>query len=267
MAKRLLVTPIAVLFVVALAGCGSSGIGGASGSSVSLDQEWQLGQQMAAQVAQQVHFVNDPVANAYVRAVGERIHAQTPLADRPFDFHIVDDPEINAFSIPGGHVYVNRGLIGAIDKADELAGVLGHEESHIVARHVIKQAEQQQTIGAIGSILLGQNPGVLQQLVAQVLAGGAMARFSRADEKEADDLGVRFMTAAGYNPQGMVDLLETLQAQEKTQPGKVARFFADHPLTPDRIRDVQGRVGSMASSSGLITDEPEFHEAKARVAP
>src|SRR5205085_6944553 len=150
MAKRFLVAPIAVVFVLALAGCGH-GLG-ATGSSVSLDQEWQLGNQMAAQVAQQVHFVNDPVANNYVRAVGERIHAQTPLADRPFDFHVVDDPEINAFSIPGGHVYINRGLIGAANKADELAAVIAHEESHIVARHVIKHAEQQQTIGAIGSM-------------------------------------------------------------------------------------------------------------------
>jgi len=265
MAKRFLVAPIAVLFVVALAGCGSSGIGGASGASVSLDQEWQLGDQMAAQVAQQVHFVNDPVANSYVRAVGERIHAQTPLANRPFDFHIVDDPEINAFSIPGGHVYVNRGLIGAANKADELAAVLAHEESHIVARHVIKQAEQQQTIGAIGSILLGQNPGVLQQLVAQVLAGGAMARFSRADEKEADDLGLRFMASAGYNPRGMLDMFQTLQAQEKSRPDRVSRFFLDHPLTQDRINDVSGRIGSMASSSGMITDEPEFHETKSRL--
>ena len=267
MAKRILVAPIAVAFVLALAGCGSSGIGGATGSSVSLDQEWQLGDQMAAQVAQQVHFVSDPVANNYVRAVGERIHAQTPLANRPFDFHIVDDPEINAFSIPGGHVYVNRGLIGAANKADELAAVIAHEESHIVARHVIKQAEQQQTIGAIGSILLGQNPGVLQQLVAQVLAGGAMARFSRADEKQADDLGLGFMRAAGYNPQGMIDMFMTLQQQDRSNPGRVARFFQDHPLTQDRINDVQSRIGSMASSSGLITDEPEFHEAKARIAP
>ena len=263
MAKRLLVAPLAVVFVLALAGCGH-GLG-ATGSSISLDQEWQLGDQMAAQVAQQVHFVSDPVASSYVRAVGERIHAQTPLANRPFDFHIVDDPEINAFSIPGGHVYVNRGLIGAANKADELAAVLAHEESHIVARHVIKQAEQQQTIGAIGSILLGQNPGVLQQLVANVLAGGAMARFSRADEKEADDLGLGFMRAAGYNPQGMADMFRTLEAQERSNPGRVARFFQDHPMTQDRINDVQGRIGSMASSSGLITDEPEVHEAKARL--
>jgi predicted Zn-dependent protease len=260
MAKRLLVAPIAVLFVLGLAGCASS-----TGSSVSLEQEWQVGQQMADQVAQQVHFVNDPVASSYVRSVGERIHAQTPMANLPFHFYIVDDPDINAFSVPGGHVYVNRGLVTAANKADELASVLAHEISHNVARHVVKQFERQQQIATVGSILLGQSPGALQQIAAEIVAGGAMARFSRADEKEADELGLRFMTAAGYNPQGMVDMFQTLKAQEKSQPGKVARFFLDHPLTQDRINDIQGRVGSMASSSGLITDEPEFHEAKNRL--
>ena len=260
MAKRIFVAPFAVVFVLALAGCASSG-----GSSVSLEQEWQVGQQMADQVAQQVRFVNDPVANSYVRSVGERIHAQTPMANLPFTFHIVDDPNINAFSIPGGHVYVNRGLITSSNKADELASVLAHEISHNVARHVVKQIERQQQISAIGGILLGQSPGALQEIVAQIVAGGAMARFSRADEKEADELGLRFMTAAGYNPQGMVDMFHTLQAQEKSQPGKVAQFFMDHPLTQDRINDIQSRVGGMASSSGLITDEPEFHEVKNRL--
>ena len=188
----------------------------------------------------------------------------TPLANRPFDFHIVDDPSVNAFSLPGGHIYINTGLIGAANKADELAGVIAHEESHVVARHVIKQAEQAQEISAVGSILLGQNPGVLQQLVAQILAGGAMARFSRGDEKEADDLGLKYMAAAGYNPRGMLDMFQNLLSMEKSRPGAVARFFQDHPGTQDRINDIQGRIGSMASSSGMITDEPEFHEAKAR---
>jgi predicted Zn-dependent protease len=262
MAKRFLAAPFAVLFVLALGGCASSG-----GSSVSLDEEWQVGQQMAAEVAQQVHFVNDPVANSYVRSVGERIHAQTPMANLPFHFYIVDDPDINAFSLPGGHVYVNRGVFGAANKADELAGVLAHEISHNVARHVVKQIERQQQIATIGALLLGQNPGTLQQIVAQILAGGAMARFSRGDEKEADELGARFMQAAGFNPQGMVDFFQTLMAQERSQPGKVARFFLDHPLTQERINDIQGRIGSMASSSGLIRDEPEFQEAKRRIAP
>jgi beta-barrel assembly-enhancing protease len=260
MAKRLIVAPFAVVFVLALAGCASSG-----GSSVSIEQEWQVGQQMADQVAQQVRFVNDPMANSYVRSVGERIKAQTPMANLPFTFHIVDDPNINAFSIPGGHVYVNRGLVTSANKADELASVLAHEISHNVARHVVKQLERQQQISAVGSILLGQDPGLLQQLVAQIVAGGAMARFSRGDEKEADELGLRFMTAAGYNPQGMVDMFRTLMSQDRSQPGKVAQFFMTHPLTQDRIEDIQGRIGGMASSSGLIRDEPEFQEVKRRL--
>jgi predicted Zn-dependent protease len=259
MLKRAFV-PFALLLTVVLAGCASGG-----GSSISLDQEWQLGNQMAAQVAQQVRLVNDPVSNSYLRSVGERIHAQTPLANRPFQFHIVDDPSVNAFALPGGHIYIHTGLIGAANKTDELAAVTAHEISHVVARHVIKQAEQAQEINVIGSILLGQNPGILEQLVAQVLAGGAMARFSRADEKEADDLGLRFMTAAGYNPRGMLDMFQTLLSLERSRPSSVARFFADHPGTQDRINDIQGRIGGMASNSGLITDEPEFHDMKSRV--
>ena len=250
-----------LLTSVLMAGCGSSGLGG----SVSLDQEWQLGEQMAQQVAQQVKLVRDPAAQAYVRSVGERLHAKTPLASRPFDFQIVDDPSINAFSVPGGHVYVNTGLIGAVDKADELAAVMAHEISHVTARHVIKQIQQRQEISVIGSILLGQNPGALQQVVAQVLAGGVAARFSRADEKQADDLGLQLMYDAGYNPQGMLDMLNRLNALERSRPGSVAKFFADHPMTQDRINDIQGRVAKLPARNGMITDEVEFHDAKQRV--
>lgn len=251
-ATRSLAIVASLLF---LAACGSSGIGG--GSSVSLDEEWQLGNQMAAQVASQTHLVNDPQALSYLRNMGERIHQQTPIANRPFEFEIVDDPSVNAFSIPGGHVYVNTGLIGTTAKADELAAVVAHEISHVVARHVIKQAEQAQTISAIGSILLGQNPGALQTLVAQVLAGGAMARFSRADEKEADDLGLEYMSKAGYDPHGMLDMFQRLLALEQGGNSAVSRFFSDHPGTQDRINDISGKVSKMSPTRGIV-DEPDF---------
>jgi predicted Zn-dependent protease len=246
-----------VLVGVLAAGCGSGGLG-ASGNSVSLDQEWQLGDQMAAQVAQQMQLVHDPTAQGYLRQVGERIHAATPLAGRPFDFQIVNDPAVNAFSIPGGHVYINSGLIAQADKADELAGVVAHEISHVVARHVIKQVETQQEIGAIGSILLGQNPGALQQLLAQIVAGGAMARFSRADEKQADDLGLEYMTKAGYDPHGMLDMFQKLLSMEKGGNSSVTRFFADHPGTQDRIADISGKIAKMGNPSGIV-DDPAYH--------
>lgn len=242
-------------------GCGSSGLGG----GVSLDQEWQLGDQMAAQVAQQVRLVHDQQALAYVRMVGERLHAQTPLANRPFDFEIVQDSSVNAFSLPGGHIYVNTGLIAQADKADELAAVMAHEISHVVARHAIKQIEQQNEINFIGSILLGQNPNALSQIAAQIIAGGAMARFSRADEKQADDMGLQLMADAGYDPHGMLDMFNKLLALDRTQPGSVARFFQDHPGTQDRINDIEGRINRMAVKSGIV-DDPEYQVIRRQVA-
>lgn len=259
--RRMAMMSSVILATALLAGCGSSGLGG----SVSLDQEWQLGDQIAQQVAQQVRLVHDPAALAYVHSMGERLHSHTRLANRPFDFEIVDDASVNAFSIPGGHVYVNTGLLGAVDKADELAAVMAHEISHITARHVIKQIQQRQEISVLGSILLGQNPGALQQVVAQVLAGGVVAKFSRADEKQADDLGLQLMYDSGYNPQGMLDMLNRLAALDKSRPGAVGRFFADHPLTQDRINDIQARVAKLPLKNGMITDEVEFHDAKQRV--
>jgi predicted Zn-dependent protease len=200
----------------------------------------------------------------YITSVGERLHAQTPLANRPFHFYVVDDPSVNAFAIPGGHIYVNRGLIAQADRANMLAGVMAHEMSHVVARHVIKQAEQTQVIGAIGSILLGQNPNGLAVLVANVAAGGAMARFSRADEKQADDMGLDLMTRAGYDPHGMLDMFQKLLALDQGGNSSVARFFADHPGTTDRIRDISARIAKMGRTGGIV-DDPAYQQARRRL--
>jgi len=243
-----------------VAACGSGGIGG----SISLDEEWQLGNQAAAQVEQQVQLVNDPQARAYVQMVGERIHAVTPLANRPFEYKIVNDSTVNAFALPGGHIYVNAGLIQQADRVDMLAGVLAHETSHVVARHALKQVQQAQEINIIGSILLGQNPNALAQIAAQILAGGAMARFSRADEKQADDMGLDFMAQAGYDPHGMLDMFQKLLSLEQTRPGAVARFFQDHPGTQDRIEDITGRLSRMSRTSGIV-DDPEYQVIRRRL--
>jgi predicted Zn-dependent protease len=251
---------LALPLVLLIAGCGSGGLGG----GVSLDEEWQLGNQAAAQVEQQVQLVRDPQALAYLRMVGERIHAVTPLAGRPFDFEIVNDSSVNAFSLPGGHVYINSGLFAQADRVDMLAGVVAHEISHVVARHSIKKLQQEQEINVIGSILLGQNPNALAQIAAQIVAGGAMARFSRADEKQADDMGLQFMTQAGYDPHGMLDLFQKLLSLEQSQPGTVSRFFQDHPGTQDRIADISGRISQMGRTSGIV-DDPEYQVIRRRL--
>jgi predicted Zn-dependent protease len=249
-----------VILPMFLASCGSGGIAGiGGGGSMSLDDEWQLGQQLAAQVQQQVRLSNDARALSELRAIGERLHARTPLANRPFTFNIVDDPEVNAFAIPGGHIYINRGLIEQADRENMLASVVAHEMSHVVARHSIKQMEQANAINAIGSVLLGNAPAVAQ-IAGQIVAGGAMARFSRADEKQADDMGLELMASAGYNPTGMLDMFQKLLALDKGgSGGAVARFFQDHPGTQDRINDIQSRLAKMGNPTNGTVDTQTYH--------
>ncbi len=244
-------------------GCATTGINAGDLNLVSLEEEWQLGQQTAAEVAKQVRLSRDATMNAYVNRIGQRIVAQTEMANLPWTFHVVDDDAINAFNIPGGHVYVNTGLIRAASSASELAGVMAHEITHGVSRHGTEQLSKQYGISALAGLALGNNPGVVEQIAAQVVAGGAIAKFSRGAEREADRYGIRYMTAAGYNPNGMVRLFETLMAENGGGGGGLA-FFNTHPLTRDRIRDAEKQIAGMNLPSGLVTNDSEFNSVRQR---
>jgi beta-barrel assembly-enhancing protease len=261
---RHLTVSVIVMFTLA---CGSTGTGVNKGdfNLISLEEEWQLGNQLATDIAKQMKIVNDPAANAYVNQLGQSIVRNTELANMPWQFHIVEDPAVNAFAIPGGHVYINTGLIAATSNASELAGVMAHEISHDIARHGTEAISRQYGISVLAGVVLGQNPAAYQQILAQIIAGGAMARYSRAAEQEADRLGVRYMAAAGYNPHGMVTMFQELLRREKSEPGKVAQFFSTHPLTTDRIRDVENEIAKLPATGALRTDDPEFQSMKRRL--
>ena len=261
------VSVYALVLVTALAlGCGSGG-GGGDFNLISIEEEWQLGQQLSLDVARQVRFNNDPSVNAYVQSLGQRIVAQSPAPfnQLPWQFHVVEDPSLNAFAIPGGHVYVNTGLIAHANNASELAGVMAHEISHVVARHSTEQISRQYGLSVLAGLVLGQDPNVLSQIAAQIVAGGALARFSREAEREADELGIRAMYQAGYDPRGMASMFRELQKQQQRQPGRVEQFFATHPTNEERIRDAERRAAEMALSANLITDEPQFQQIRQRV--
>ncbi|MEA2491533.1 MAG: hypothetical protein QOH21_3325 [Acidobacteriota bacterium] len=256
-------TSIALVLVTLLAmNCGSGGAGG-DFNLVSIEDEWKLGQQVSQEVASQVQLNNDPDVNAYVRQMGQKIVSTTAMANLPFQFHVVNSPEINAFAIPGGHVYVNTGLIAAAGNASELAGVLAHEINHVVARHSTEQISRQYGLSILAGLVLGQNPSQVADIAAQIIAGGAVARFSREAEREADELGIKSMTAAGYDPHGMPSMFQKLLEQQRTSPGRVEQFFATHPAIEERIRDAQKRADQLGSSG--IVDEPQFQTIKRRV--
>lgn len=246
--------------------CATSGVNRGDFNLISYQEEWALGQQLEADIARQLPLVNDRTALAYVNRVGQRLVAQTELAEAPWEFHIVAGPEINAFNIPGGHVYVYTGLIQASDNVSELSGVMAHELAHGVARHGTEQLSKAYGFSALAGLALGANPPIYQQILAQIVGAGTFASFGRDAEREADMLGVTYMYNAGYDPHGMVTMFQELLSRRQSQPGAVSQFFSSHPLTEERIENVRAHIRTLPSRQNLITRDAEFQRIQQRLA-
>jgi predicted Zn-dependent protease len=218
---------------------------------VSQQQEVEMGTDYARQINAQLPIVSDPEINRYINLLGDQIASRTSRADLDWHFYVVDSREVNAFAVPGGFIYVNRGLIERTTRMDELAGVLGHEIGHVVRRHSIQQMEKAQGAN-IGVTLACVLTNICNSQVAQAginIAGGAVfARFSRQDELEADQEAVANTVRAGINPEGIVTMFEKLIAERKSRPSSVSTFFATHPLEEDRIAAAQATINTIPSS-------------------
>src|SRR5688572_223019 len=234
-------------------------LGGAN--YVAIEEEWQLGRQLEADLAQRLPIVRDAALNRYVNDLGQRMVRQTNMANLPWRFHVVRDAEINAFNVPGGLVYVHTGLLARSGSAAEFAGALAHEIGHGLARHGTRRMSQAQEANVIAAIVLGQNPGTVAQIGAQIAAAGAFARFSRADEQEADEMAVRLMAETGYNPEGLARLLERLMQEG----GGGGGFFSSHPNPEERVQNVRGFARDV-NRSGLRMDESGFAAVRSRAA-
>ena len=255
---------IPALFLTVL-GCATTGVNRGQLNLVSYEEEWKLGRQLEGELAKQLRLVNDASALAYVNRIGQKIAQQSEASNLPWKFHIVADPEINAFNIPGGHVYVNTGLILAADNASELAGVMAHEIGHGVARHATERISAVQGLNLGSGLLLGSNPSTVRQLAAQIAAGGLVAKYSRNAEREADQLGVRYMYEAGYDPNGMATMFEELMSTRRRRPSSVEQFFSTHPLAEDRIANVRRQAQNLPSRSGLTTGDGGLAAVQQRV--
>jgi predicted Zn-dependent protease len=249
-----------------LLGCATSGVNRGQLNLISLQEEWQLGRQLEADLARRLPLVRDAAALAYVDGVGQRLVRRTEMANLPWRFHLVANPEVNAFNIPGGHVYVNTGLIAQADDAAEFAGVLAHEISHGVSRHGTEQLSRAYGISILGGVLLGENPAAYEQILAQIAAQGTLARFSRSAESEADRLGIRTMHSAGYDPRGLLEIFQRLLAARQSRPSSVERFFSTHPLTEQRLADARAEIASLPPRSGLVQREPGYEQLQTRIA-
>ncbi len=232
---RLLLLLHVGLLVAGCAALGTSGI-----NLISVEEEWELGEQFEAELAEEL----DPYKDPMITEMGQRIVAETRKADLPWRFYVVEDESINAFNVPGGLVYVHSGLIEQVSD-EEVAAVIGHEIGHGVARHGTQRMTQQYGLAIIAGAVLGEDPGVISEIVAQIVAGGAISQFSQSQEFGADELGVRFMHDAGYDANGMVALLERFIDMRDTDPGRMQQFFATHPSAEERLQRVRQQVDGL----------------------
>ena len=240
------------------------------GCGISQQQEVQMGQEYAQQINAQLPIIQDPELNRYINVLGDSIARLTSRSDLDWHFFIVDAQEVNAFAVPGGYVYVNRGLIQRADQMDELAGVLGHEIGHVVRRHTVKQMEKAQgaNIGVTLACVLTSICNSQAAGAAINIAGGAVfAKFSRQDEAEADVEGVKNTVRAGISPAGMVTMFQKLLDERKSRPGAVESWFLTHPLEEDRINAVQALINQIPPGqlAQLGTDTRNFHSFKTRI--
>lgn len=249
--------------LVATSGCATSGVNKGDLNLMSYQEEWQLGDRLSKDLAGKLDLVQNRAALDYVNRVGQRLVARTELRNLPWTFHIVNDPEVNAFNIPGGHVYVNTGLIAAAGDVAEFSGVMAHEIGHGVARHGTEQLTRAYGLQLVAGLVLGENPPAYEQILAQIAGTGAMAKFSRNAEREADQLGVRYMAGAGYDPQGMADMFRVLLQRRDSRPGTVGQFFSTHPLTEDRIRSVEAEAAQI-DRSGLTRHDRGYQQLRGR---
>jgi beta-barrel assembly-enhancing protease len=247
--------------IALLAGCG-----------VSTQQEVQMGQEEAQQVNAQLPMVQDATIQNYVNALGNRIAKTTSRADLSWQFQVVNSDVVNAFALPGGFVYVNRGVLDRASNMSEVAGVLGHEIEHVVERHSVKQMEQAQGAN-VGLGIACALTGICQSGIAQaaINVGGTavFAKFSRTDEVQADEGGFNNVMRAGISPRGMYTFFQKLLAEEQQSGGgNVAAWFSDHPGTQDRIADIQRMLNQVPASqlNALQTNDSGFSTMKARLA-
>ncbi len=253
-----------LLFCLLLFGC-STEYNVATGQQevffYSTDREVKIGESIAKEAAKELKPVDDPLVQKRVEDIGKKIVSVCDRKDIEYHFYVLNDEEVNAFSLPGGFVYVNKGLVDKVANDDELACVLGHEVGHIVARHSIKKLQAIMGYSILRLLTApipatGQVGNAADVAFAEILTG-----YGREDELLADQLGTRYAKAAGYNPHAMISFLKKLEEVGRRKPLQPKSYLKTHPYVPDRIRIVKQQLGERIDFTDYINIEQETHKS------
>jgi hypothetical protein len=233
-------------------------------------QDIDMGRQSAQEAEKQLQILRDRDPATYINTLGQQLASHAPTNEKyPFEFKIVNDTAINAFALPGGFIYVNRGAIEAADNESQIAGVMAHEISHVVLRHGTHQISRayvaQAPLAVLGGVLgAGSMGSILGQLGVGFGLNSLFLKYSRDSETQADLMGTQILHDSGYDPRSMVDFFEKLQTQSKE---KTSQFLSDHPVPENRIGNVQKEIEKLGGApSNALKDSPDFHSAKNLIA-
>jgi beta-barrel assembly-enhancing protease len=238
--------PGALALLLAVTGC------------VDEAQEIEVGRMLAQSIETEVPIVGDPEVNVYLQEMGERIARESKRPHLPFRFLVVNSDMVNAFALPGGSIYLTRGLVERTESPAELAGVLAHEIGHVAARHGARRLERDMRTGSVVSrvydLLLGREPPLLDHRALRIGERIWNANHSRADEREADRLAVRYLVKAGMKPHGLASFLDSLVEEEKVtvHTSPAAAWFATHPSPSERIAEVEREAERMSAPASAL---------------
>jgi beta-barrel assembly-enhancing protease len=255
--------------VVALSG---ATVAAGCAPQVTTQQEVAMGADYAAQINRQLPLVNDAATVRYINELGRSIAARADQRGIPYNFYIVNSDAVNAFAVPGGHIYLNRGLIERASNVSEVSGVLAHEIAHVVQRHGIEQWRRAQTaemgLQVLYGVLLGRQPGAVEGAAIQVGGTAVFAGYSREAERDADREAVNYLVASGISPNGLVTFFEKLMELQQREPGQVEQWFATHPTTRERIELTRQMIDQTpgARAPGLATNTQAFQNFRTRLA-
>ena len=232
--------------------------------------EIALGRDFSREIERELKLYRDPEVVRYVDGLCQALVLHSKRSNIPYYIKVVDTDEVNAFALPGGYLYVNRGLISISGTEAELAGVIAHEISHVVARHGAKALTRQLGLEIILGMISGRNPTGVQRVVSQLAGIGgilSMLHHSREAEREADALAVVNLREAGYDPEGLTGFFEKLLEINDRDPGTLATMFATHPPSRERIENTRKQAAALPALEGLITDSERFRQIKDRLPP
>jgi len=234
---------------------------------VSVEEEIEIGRAANEQARKQVPEFTDPTVSRYVRDVGKRLVSAAPGAKYPYSFAVADLPEINAFSLPGGPVWINRGVLSRAANESQVAAVLAHEVAHIAMRHGADRLTQGMVakwgIGLLGALLGNTGGAGTAQAAASMLTGGVFLKFSRAEEREADEVGMSILTRSGWSGRGMVELFQMLAREAGRDESGVDAFLSSHPSPQDRIDNLATEVKRQKAGT---RDSERYRSVKAHLA-